>query len=376
MDPGNPDVVWIGVEFKGVFKSLNGGRTWARSDAGISGYPVESRPDDRCIQEMGKIVVDPADSNHVLLSRIESPGTLAMPFSENAGLWETRDGGQLWTQLLKPGMNASGSGALALGPAAPGQPPVIYLGSNNNPPSWNGAHQEYFHTDGILYQTTDGGATWRELPTGVAGGLRSWAVFVNPVNPGHLWFVVLFAPTDTRVQSSLQWTYLESRDGGETWERGADRFPPSYRAPAEAAVAPANFNHRMLVTMTDDGPQAMFYTTDGGATWAQASHYMFAARYDPHDRSGRRLLGYKPFDGDGIFESRDAGATWQRYANLPPEVNNSDYFGVRISEIVWHPRNPNIVFMSGSGGYAWKSTDSGRTWTTILALEQVGGPNR
>lgn len=199
---------------------------------------------------------------------------------------------------------------------------------------------------------------------------------MNPVDPAHLWFVVLFAPTGARLDGAQQWTYLESRDAGETWERGADKFPAAYRAPAEAAVAPTNFNNRMLVTMTDEGPQASFRTIDGGRTWQRTSHYMLVARYDPHDATGSHMLGYKPFDGPGLFESRDAGATWTRLADLPAEVNNSDNFGVRVSDIAWHPRDAGTIYMAGSGGYVWKSTNGGRNWVTVLALEQIGGPNR
>jgi len=373
VDPGRPDVVWIGVEFRGVFKSVDAGATWARADNGITGYPILSRPDERCIPEMGRTVVDPADSNHVLLSRIDSPGTLAMPNSENAGLWETRDGGQNWTQLLKPEMNASGSAALAI---APGNASVIYLGTNNNRASWTGAPDQLFNTGGILYRTADGGATWRELPTGAPESLRARAVFVNPANANQLWFVVYHVTNDGIIVPERQWTYLESSDGGQTWQRGADRFPMAYRVPADADVARARFDHRLVVTQTPDGPQASFFTTDGGRTWQRTPFYLFVARYSPHDSTGRHIVGYRSFDDPGLWESRDAGATWTRLANTPSEVDHRSAFGVRISEIVWHPVDPNILYMSGSGGYVWRSSDGGRNWVTVLSLEQTGGRTR
>ena len=61
---------------------MDGGETWSRADTGISAYP-DAATGVRCIQEMGRIVVDPSNPNHVLMSRVESPGTVAMRFSEN-----------------------------------------------------------------------------------------------------------------------------------------------------------------------------------------------------------------------------------------------------------------------------------------------------
>lgn len=366
IDPSNPSTLWIGVEYGGIFKSVDGGTSWKRADTGITGYP-DARTGQRCIQEMGRIVVDPRDGRHVLMSRVESPGTISTLFSENAGVWETRNGGGSWSQLIKGDMNASGSQALAL--AADGS---LLHGVNNNPASWGGAPDTLYNTVGILYHSTDNGATWRELPTGAPRGLRAEAVFSDPADPRHIWFVVLMAMNGQQFLASEQWTYLESRDGGETWERGAEKFPMEGRIPADGTVSSRDFSHRLMSTMTLSGPQSSYFTLDGGASWTQSSHHMFTARYDPHDAGGMHLVGYAPYvEQPGMYESRDGGRMWQRLGNTPPEVDHQSNFGVRVSEIVWHPTVPNVLYMSASGGYVWKSTDGGRTWTTIFTVEQM-----
>lgn len=366
VDPSMPSTLWLGVEYGGVFRSLDAGETWSRADTGITGYP-DAATGERCIQEMGRIVVDPLNPNRVLMSRVDSPGTITMNISENAGVWETTNGGVSWAQLIKPGMNASGSQALALAPGG-----VVYHGVNNNPASWGGAPPGLYNTIGILYHSADAGATWRELPTGAPQGLRAMGVFVNPANPAHLWFVVFVAENGGGAQPEAQWTYLESRDAGETWERGAEKFPVAYRIPTDATVHPRDFNRRILIPGSRDGEQRSFVTADGGATWTATSHYLFTARFDPHDATGLHAVGYAPYQSEpGLMESRDGGFTWARLAGTPSEVDHQSNFGVRITEIVWHPTDPNTMYMSASGGYAWKSVDGGRNWRTIFTVEQM-----
>lgn len=366
VDQTSPSTVWLGVEYGGVFKSLDGGETWSRADTGITAYPAAGTG-EKCIQEMGRIVVDPGNPNHVLMSRVESPGTVTMRFSENAGVWKTTNGGVSWFQIIQPGMNASGSKALTIGPGG-----VIYHGVNNNKASYGGAPADLYNTVGVLYRSDDSGGTWRELPTGAPEGLRALQVFVNPANANHVWAVVMHQVGEEHPVPENQWTYLESRDGGETWERGTDKLPLVYRAPSDGTVHPLDFNRRMLTTATQSGQQRSFVTANGGVSWSAMSHYMFTARFDPHDRTGLHAVGYAPYEqSPGLFESRDGGVTWTRLANTPAEVNHESNFGVRVTEIVWHPTDPNILYMSGSGGYAWKSLDGGRNWRTIFTVEQM-----
>lgn len=367
VDRQKPERLWVGVEYGGVFRSDDGGATWSRQIRGISAY-TDDTSGGPCIQEMGRIVVDPSDSAHVLMSRIESPGTLAMPFSENAGLWETRDTGGSWSQLIKPGMNASGSAATVV--LTDG---TILHGVNNGPASWAGAPDTLYNTTGIVYRSSDSGATWEELPTGAPRGLRATGLYADPADQNHLWLIVLVEQNDQAASADQQWAYLESRDRGQTWERGTDRLPLAFRAPADSAVAPGNFDHRLFIAQSSPGnAPAMLVTLDGGATWQTSSHYMLVARYDPFDTAGNHVIGYAPFEAQpGLFESRDAGLTWSRLANLPSEVDNQANFGVRVSEIVWHTADASTIYMSGSGPYVWKSVDGGRNWRTIFALAEM-----
>jgi hypothetical protein len=88
--PSNSDIVWVGTGEPqnmrssswgtGVYKSTDGGKTWSRAMLPKS-------------QHIGKIVVDPRDPNVVYVAAI---GPLWAPGGER-GLYKTTDGGKSWT---------------------------------------------------------------------------------------------------------------------------------------------------------------------------------------------------------------------------------------------------------------------------------------
>ena len=94
IDPTNSNIVWVGtgennggrhISFgDGVYKSLDGGKTW--KNMGLS----ES-------ERISDIIIHPTDSNTVWVS---AQGPLWTSGGER-GLYKTTDGGETWNQVLK-----------------------------------------------------------------------------------------------------------------------------------------------------------------------------------------------------------------------------------------------------------------------------------
>lgn len=380
VDPKDVNIAYVGVEYKGVYKTIDGGVSWTQSDKGIRGYPKEAAPTEKCIQEMGRMIIDPKDNKHLLVTRVESPGDLTTLFSENAGVWESFDAGASWSQMIKPGMNASGSRAISFDPR---NSKIVYHGTNQMHPSFtdgngNAVNTKYFNKDGILYKTSNGGRVWAELKTGAFPGFRSVSVDVDPNNSNKIWLFTFTASEDQReVPEEQQKAVLTSTDGGQTWTSHAAKLPSGYRTLTDGMISPVDSNNAFVITMSTSSQPKSFTTIDGGSTWKASNTYVMAANYDTNDPTGHRLLGYAPYASpSGIYQSTDGGAVWSFYASLPKEVDGQGNFGVRIASFAWSKADKNIVYMSGSGGYVWKSTTNGKTWTTAMNLDKIGGPNK
>lgn len=76
--------------------------------------------------------------------------------------------------------------------------------------------------------------------------------------------------------------------------------------------------------------------------------------------------------GDGVYKSTDAGKTWKHIG-----LDNTRH----ISDVIIHPTNPDIIFISGQGAqYApneergiFRSTDGGKNWKKVFYIDENTG---
>lgn len=378
IDPQNTNTLYVGIEGKGIYKSTDGGITWSKKSKGIIAYPDEKNLAQLCPPDPNKIIIDPTNTQRLLLSPGDiSTGYIDWPYGETGGVWESVDGAESWHQILKENLNAAGT-SLALDPQ---HPQTIYFGVNSDPATFDEAPiKEALNTKGVIYKTTDSGNTWEELKTGMLPGLQASGIFVNPQNSQHI--VLLTQAHDHQyfenyiqeIFSHTQFGPMTSMDGGKTWTKLAENLPAPFRDPFDGDVSIHNFDHMIVrpflfgEEFPSDTSQKSFYSVDGGMTFAETPVYINIGRYDPHDEEGNHLLGYAPWYADGdLVESFDAGATW-RSMGQAVEIDNTN---VKVTNFVWDPKNPEIVYMSGTQGYVWKSADGGKSWTAILNLDKI-----
>ncbi len=124
-------------------------------------------------------------------------------------------------------------------------------------------------------------------------------------------------------------------------------------------------------------------TSDGGLTWRpvfdkQPVHSIGALAVAPSDPNvvwagtGESFIRSNVSIGIGVFRSDDAGETWRQMG-----LENTG----RISRVIVHPTNPDIVYVAALGhGYTpqqergvYRTKDGGATWQQVLFVDQNTG---
>jgi len=291
LDPGNPSTVWLGTgennaqrsvgSGDGVYRSLDGGKTWKNMGLRDSGH-------------ISMIRIHPQDSDTVYVA---AQGPLWSPGGDR-GLYKTTDGGQSWERLLGIDEN-TGINEFVIDPA---NPDVIIASS----------YQRRRHVwtlinggpGGGIHKTVDGGKTWHkiegDLPSGDLGRI---GLAMAPSAPNVLYAIIEADEEDQGI--------YRSTDFGESWEKRSDHMTSSPQYYNELYVDPHNPDRIYSVdTFTH-------VSADGGASWEKVP---FKNRHvDDHalwiDPSNTKHL-FIGGDG-GVYESWDQGDTWRHVQNLP-----------------------------------------------------------
>ncbi len=288
--PSNPDVVWVGTGEpqnrqsspwgEGVFKSMDGGRTWVQK--GLE----ETR-------HISRIQVHPRDPD---VAYVAAVGNLWKESPER-GVYKTIDGGDTWQLVLYLDSN-TGAIDLAMDPSDPNTLFAAMYARRRTAWGFNGGGQ-----GSGLYRTVDGGANWTRLEQGLPEGELGRIGLDIYRRDGNL----VFATVEAR---GGQTGVYGSTDGGDTWEMLSSTNPrPMYFS--QIRVDP-NDPQRIYV-----GGQNLMRSDDGGETFtpdgARNVHLDHHALWiDPSD-SNHLLLGS---DG-GVATSFDRSETWRFYNNLP-----------------------------------------------------------
>ena len=358
INPKNNQEMYINVEYRGFYKSVDGGKTWNFSGKGIKALPRSDDPTKPCRQLHFSLYLDPSDSQRILLPGGSAPGRVGEGLG---GLVESLDGGKSWHQLFTQNMSAYTENVVT-----DTKNNAIYVTTAALSQESSGPDQgKLFISKGIVYKSIDGGKNWEELPTEWYPHLRATGLFIDSINPENILIATLGLPSGSNVDkksTTEQWGFIETKDGGKTWSKLESTKGIGVRY---VDVSPISLNRFYMLASKDDTDK-VYYSLDG--TLIEANTPVNFARYDPYDKTGMRLIGFSLYaQPDDLYESFDGGQTWNMVGKLPQGITNSN----RASHLVFDPFDRNTIYINADRARLWKSTDKGKTWENLLDLEKL-----
>lgn len=294
IDPSNSNIIWVGtgennggrhISFgDGVYKSLDGGKTW--KNMGLK----ES-------EHVSDIIIHPTDSNTVWVA-VQGP---LWSSGGERGLYKTVDGGKNWKLVLETEDEWTGVTSLLIDPRNPDK---LYAAT------WSRQRTvaAYVGTGPAagIHTSDDGGETWTELKTGLPkGNLGKIGMAISPMKPDVLYATI---ETDNRKGG-----FYRSANQGASWTKVSDEVgggtgPHYYQ---EVFADQHQFDRVYIASNYSK------VSDDGGKTWTPIS--TDRKHVDDH------AMAFHPTDPDfvligsdgGIYMSHDRMEQWRFIANLP-----------------------------------------------------------
>jgi photosystem II stability/assembly factor-like uncharacterized protein len=372
--PANPNIVYVAVlgrlwgpnKERGVYKTADGGKTWAQSlslneDTGVS-----------------DIAMDPQSPDTLYAAAYQRRRT---PYGFNGGgpggaIYKTTDGGATWKKLTKGLPYADGGDVGRIGLA-------IYL---RNP---NIMYALVQHAKGGVFRSEDKGESWTRMGETDPRPSYYSQIRVDPNNDLRIW--VLGAPV-----------YF-SEDGGKTFvtTRGA-RIHGDYHA---MWIDPANSSH--MIAGTDGG---IHWSYDAGRTWDYVNSLALGQFYEigvdmrtpywicgglqdngswcgpsatPYTRGITNDDWFRVSGGDGYYTAvdptdaatvytesqdgnllrRDTRTNEARVIRPMPKESEPQYRFQWNSPVLISAYDHRTIYYGGN--FLFKSTDRGDTWTKL-----------
>ncbi len=370
-------VLWVGTgennsqrtsySGTGVFKSLDGGKTWQNM-----GLPES--------HHIGRILLHPKKADIVYVAAL---GHLYSKNSER-GVYKTSDGGNTWQHVLKVD-SYTGIIDLAMDPR---DPETLYAAAwDRDRRAWN------FRESGpgsAIYKTTNGGRTWSKLVSGlpVGDGIGRAGLAVSPVQAKTVYAFIdnNAADPDTEFRDERQpsgvltprrFMHLNEETLGQIDKGVLDRFARNY-LPSEfkadeilaklkdkkitmAELVAAMEKRNPNVVQMEPLWSEVYRSDDAGLTW----HKTHAGKIGPHGGYYGGRIVINPTNSNDILttgtillRSLDGGKSWHQAASEPH---------VDFHAVWFDPRNPRRMAVGSDGGF-YLSLDNGEHWRHINNL--------
>jgi photosystem II stability/assembly factor-like uncharacterized protein len=314
VDPVNTNNVYAGTT-DGVYKSTDGGESWAPSNNGI---PVANVND---VVTVLALAIDPQNSN-IIYAGVNQAGN-SNPATQ---LFKSINGGGTWASTGLPEVQ-SGVMAIALDPTSvgiPGSQRTLYVGATGS-------------SDNItigVYKSTNGGLSFVQINNGLGNkDIRALAIVRGSPN-------IVYAGTAFGG-------VFKSTNGGTDWSAARNGLPvsgpPNFHAVRSLLLHPTVAS--TVYAATNGG--GVYKSTDGGVNWLGQNAGLT-------DNQGTSLAInpttpdtlYVGTSGGGVFKSANGAVSWSAFNNFLGSIN--------IQSLAIDPVTPTTLYAGATGPGVWR----------------------
>ena len=240
--------MYAGVEPAGLFRSGDGGSTWAHVE-GLTNHP--SRPEWQ-----------PGNGGLILHSIVPSPDDADRVWVgiSSVGAFETSDGGESWSTRNK-GVRA---GFMPEGQQYPDFGQCVH----KLVMAADGGEHLYQQNHCGVYRSTDGGRQWEEV---TANGLPTefgFPMAAHPRDARTAWTIPMTEPDAGRFMIDGHAAVYRTTDGGDTWQKSTAGLPQdnAYISVLREAMAVDSLDPVGVYFGTSTGQ--LYGSRDEGRTWS------------------------------------------------------------------------------------------------------------
>lgn len=319
IDPSNPGIVYVALwesregpwengvfngDGGGIFKSIDGGKTWRQLSKGLPDHIVQAN----------------------LAIALSAPKTLfaAVRTKTISKLYRSDDGGETWhgtTDDPRPGLGIGG-----------GDLPVVRFDPKNL--------QIVYSASIVCWKSTDGGKTWDGW-RGAPGGDDYQNVWINPNNPD----IILLGSDQgaiVTVNGGKSWSSWYNQSTAQLYHVSADNSFPYRLYSGQQESGSVGIKSR--------GDEGRITFRDWRPVAAEEYGYVVADPLDPDIIIGGKLTR---------FDRR----TGQAQNILPVPVQTEDFRMLRTEPVVFSPLDSHLLFFAGNT--LWQTRDRGDHWEKI-----------